>query len=760
MKKFAHSENRWGVKHSLREHLTRVADLAEEYLLNGTSPPEGRLAGLLHDLGKYGNLFQRRLEGKESGLDHWTVGAWMAMAQYKSLAAAFTIYGHHVGLPSFQELKRISKLAEFEKNHPYGLRLSDSDCERLMARFTEDGLSVDKPAKPIFTSNTLSLGDMLDQRRIFSALTDADFIDTEAHFNGDENGKVYRESGPTLQAEKALEILQVELDCLSANSDPGNAITRVRKTLLNNCLDAASNSTGLFTLTAPTGSGKTLAMLVFALQHAVKHKLRRVVMVIPYLTITEQTAKIYRDLFEAHFGPHYVLEHHSLAGMGKEDSKADAEQEQERQRRLLSENWDAPIVITTSVQMLESLFSNRPSSCRKLHRLAESVILFDEVQTLPLHLSVPTLAALSHLAHQWRSSVVFSTATQPAFQHLQSQVIPLVETGWQPHEIVSQPQQMADQLRRVTYHWPEPNQQTDWPELAQNIEQQAQALCIVNLKKHAKALWETLVEEAEDEESVLHLSTNLCAAHRQQVLEEVRQKLDDKRPITLVATQCVEAGVDIDFPAVWRSIAPLDAIIQAAGRCNREGKLEKGELTVFIPEDTPYPPMAGYLQATKITEHLLRTVGTTNFDPHQSELIQRYYRELYDLGRPSERAKELLNAIKNVDFPEVAQQYRLIKQDSINIIVPYTERSSLYKELLTEASEQGLSQKWIRKARPLTVSLYRPKAEEPIWGALQPVNYLRTPENKMTDWFVYLRKEDYHPNLGLVPPKQLHLWMA
>jgi len=761
MSRFAHSKNNCDTKHLLQAHLSSVSKLAALYLQGSAGYGEGRLAGVLHDLGKYGDLFQRRLQGKESGLDHWTAGAWVAITKYQSLAAAFAIYGHHVGLPSFCDLKKIANLKAFANPHPLGLRLSDSDCERLMARFTEDGLIATKPDKPIFTSNALSLGDMLDQRRIFSALTDADFVDTEAHFNGNASGKVYRQSGPPLQAEQALAILQAELDRLGATANAVDSVADVRKTLLANCLDAAHSDTGLFTLTAPTGSGKTLAMLAFALRHAVKHQLKRVIMVIPYLTITEQTASIYRSLFEAHFGPHYILEHHSLAGMGKENSQSDAEQKQEQQRRLLSENWDAPIVITTSVQMLESLFSNRPSSCRKLHRLAESVILFDEVQTLPLHLSVPTLAALSHLAHQWHSSVVFSTATQPAFQHLDSQVAPLTKTGWQPREIVKQPQQMADQLRRVTYHWPEPNQQIGWPELAQQINQQAQALCIVNLKKHAKAIWETIIEEVDDDESVLHLSTNLCAAHRQQVLATVRQKLDDKKPITLIATQCVEAGVDIDFPAVWRSIAPLDAIIQAAGRCNREGKLDhKGELTVFVPEDTPYPPMAGYQQATKITEHLLRAVGTDNFDPHQSELIQRYYKELYDLGRPSEQAKDLLNAIENVDFPEVAQQYRLIKQDSINIIVPYAEQSALYAELNTEANEQGLSQKWIRKARPLTISLYRPKAEEPIWDALQPVNYLRTPQNKMTDWFIYLREEDYHPQLGLVPPQQLHLWMV
>ena len=757
---YAHSENRVGNKHSLAEHLRSVAELARTYSCDVKFADEAKLSGLLHDLGKYGNLFQRRLDGKESGLDHWTAGAWVAISHYQSLAAAFAIYGHHVGLPSFADLKKIADIEKFASHHPFNLRLSDPSADRLMARLVDDGLEVTKPNQPLFNSNVLGLGDMLDQRRIFSALTDADFVDTEAHFNGDVNGKVYREPGPPLQAEQALAILQTELNRLGANSGATGAVASVRKTLLANCLDAADSDTGLFTLTAPTGSGKTLSMLAFALSHAVKHKLNRVVMVIPYLTITEQTASIYRSLFEPHFGPHYVLEHHSLAGMGKENCQSDAEQKQEQQRRLLSENWDAPIIITTSVQMLESLFSNRPSSCRKLHRLAESVILFDEVQTLPLHLSIPTLAALSHLAHQWRSSVVFSTATQPAFQHLQSKVVEHVKSGWQPREIVREPQKMADQLRRVTYSWPEPNRQLDWPALAQQIKNESQALCIVNLKKHAKSVWETLVETSDDDKSILHLSTNLCAAHRQQVLETVRQKLEHKQPIALVATQCVEAGVDIDFPAVWRSIAPLDAIIQAAGRCNREDKLDEGRLTVFIPEDTPYPPMPGYLQATKITEHLLRTVGTEGFDPHQRTLIDRYYQELYDLGRPDEQAKELLRAIKAVDFPEVAQQYRLIKQDSINIIVPYSEESKLFEELVAEASEHGLNQQWIRKARPLTVSLYRPKAEEPIWDALQPVNYLRTPQNRMTDWFIYLRKEDYHPQLGLVPPQQLHLWMA
>ncbi|MGH8527640.1 MAG: CRISPR-associated helicase/endonuclease Cas3, partial [Gammaproteobacteria bacterium] len=340
---------------------------------------------------------------------------------YKAVAAALAIQGHHIGL------QRLNKdgcssfdLQKITHNHPLQLSLSSNSLDELKDRLAADGISRHQSQGTICGMDLSSRIDrMLDIRLLFSALVDADFLDTEAHFEGGADGKCYRQPGPPLQPERALEILLSHVKRLQVGTQADPRVAEVRAALHKACLDAAESSTGLFTLTAPTGSGKTLAMLALALAHARKHGLRRVVMVIPYLSIIEQTAQIYRDIIAPHFGDEYVLEHHSLAGRGAEQNRTDNEgngtEDPERRRRLLAENWDAPMVVTTSVQMLESLFSNRPSACRKLHRLARSVILFDEVQTLPASLAVPTLAALSHLAHAYGSSVVFYTDTQPAF---------------------------------------------------------------------------------------------------------------------------------------------------------------------------------------------------------------------------------------------------------------------------------------------------------------------------------------------------------
>ncbi|MCE5361465.1 MAG: CRISPR-associated endonuclease Cas3'', partial [Acidithiobacillus sp.] len=410
---FAHSANTAGRWHRLPEHLSAVGNLAAEFSDNFPWCEEAKLAGLLHDLGKYGDLFQKRLLGKESGLDHWSLGAWLALSKYRSIAAALAIQGHHIGL---QDMSRtgLGKLCPetLAANHPLQLRLSEVDMAVLEERLAADGLSV--PVVPVTTlgeSIEARIDRMLDVRMLFSVLVDADFLDTEAHFQGDANGIRYREPGLELSAGKALEVVLREIDKKQRETTAAAAVTNVRRTLLQACLDAAEHETGLFTLTAPTGSGKTLAMLAFALRHALVHGLRRVVMVIPYLSIIEQTAAIYSGLFAPVFGERYVLEHHSLAATGEKNSKTDNEGEAhepvsaERQRSLLAENWDAPLIVTTNVQILESLFSNRPSACRKLHRLAHSVILFDEVQTLPPNLAIPTLAALSHLAHNYQSTV-------------------------------------------------------------------------------------------------------------------------------------------------------------------------------------------------------------------------------------------------------------------------------------------------------------------------------------------------------------------
>lgn len=746
---YAHSGNDYKKWHLLKEHLDSVSKLAGKNLSGWQGEEEAKLAGLLHDLGKYGDRFQNRLHGQDKGLDHWSQGAFLAIKKGGAIAAALAIQGHHIGLQSLQkdDLAKLKPEA-LAQNHPQNLTLSESDIELLENRLKQDGLSFTKPNTRLFAGPLIPsearIDNMLDVRRLFSALVDADFIDTEAHFNGNEQGKVPRKEGLKLNApnenslaEQALEQLKIHIDNKAQQPNPSTTLNEIRQELLQSCLQQAQQKTGTFTLTAPTGSGKTLSMLSFALQHALENGLERVIMVVPYLSIIEQTAKVYRDIF-ADFGDDFILEHHSMAGLGAEkaetDAEGDAEQEQQiKRQRLLSENWDAPIIITTSVQFLESLFSNRPSSCRKIHHIANAVILFDEVQTLPTQLAIPSLAAVSHIATHWHSSVVFSTATQPAFNHLHKDVIEQCTGGWEPKEIVTNHAVMMNKLRRVNFTWLE-NKLT-WQELADTLSQHLQVLCIVNLKRHAQELWQTL----EGEEYLFHLSTNLCPLHRQAVLAEVRQRLKSGLPCRLIATQCIEAGVDVDFPVVYRAFAPLDAIIQAAGRCNREGKTDSGQTVVFTPdcEDWLYPD-GTYKQSTNVTESLKNELGE-QFDLYNPEVIKKYYQRLYTVAAPEQSAKDLYQAFKDLSFPEVARHFRLIKNDMINIVMPFDE--TLFNELQTLADEKGLTAHWIKQARGLSISLYRPKSDDVVWDSLLPVQQFKQGRySKQEDWFIVSNK--------------------
>lgn len=762
---YAHSNNKAGSKHPLAEHLRDVSKLAGKFAEASSFGDEAGLAGLLHDLGKYGDRFQARLEGNDHGLDHWSIGAWLALQKdYQAVAAALAIQGHHIGLQYLNKsgLANLSP-AKLAQNHPQQLSLSETDLATLKSRLIDDGLTPTKPEKTVCGTEIRSGCDlMFDIRLLFSALVDADFLDTEAHFQSGPNGKRHRPDGPKLQASAALEILLAHIDKLGRNSNADPGVAKVRQQLRDSCLNAAGHSPGLFTLTAPTGSGKTLAMLAFALAHAAKYELRRVILVIPYLSIIEQTAAIYRNLFEPHFASGYVLEHHSLAGLGKEECESDAEGEfgisDERRRRQLAENWDAPIIVTTSVQMLESLFSNRPSACRKLHRLPQSVILFDEVQTLPAPLAVPTLATLTHLAHAHKTSIVFATATQPAFEHLHAYVQEHAPAGWQPRKVVPAPERLFTPMRRVKRIWDDSNQPIVWSELAKQIREKQQVLCIVNLKRHARKLW-----EESDDPNTFHLSTNLCPAHRQVLLADIRERLAMDKPVRLIATQCVEAGVDLDFPSVFRAYGPLEAIIQAEGRCNREGRLPGlGELRIFMPEDENYPP-GGYRQAAQITKMLLQRLGPEGMKLDDPDFITAYYRELYDIGKPeaSKKTQELLQYVREGSFPDVARIYRLIEQDAINVIVPYQGETALFEELLRMAEGTGLTGEFIRKARPLAVSLFRPESSSPVWDSLLEVQTLKKGRReRQEEWYIAAKPEHYHPQLGFMPPESLNLWIA
>jgi CRISPR-associated helicase Cas3/CRISPR-associated endonuclease Cas3-HD len=767
MEYLAHSAGPSGKPDPLRCHSRNVAERAAAYAEPLGAAREAYLTGLLHDAGKYGSLFQRRLEGKERGIDHWSAGAWLALTLYKNrgVAAALAIQGHHIGLQqaSKDSLGELNP-ARLTQHHPLNLRLSEADVTRLLSHMRTDGLALPDPEE---LPNSLysglcgaSASAMLDVRMLFSTLVDADFIETEAHFTdgGDSEGG-RREAGPALQPEDRLALLLDHLKEMARSSRASRRVNQLRADLLTACLDAAALPRGLFTLTAPTGTGKTLSSLAFAMKHAMAHKLRRIVMVIPYLTIIEQTVRAYRQVFEPHLGKEaaasFILEHHSLAGTRPADAGAGSEQDSEdpihRSVRLLAENWDAPIVVTTNVQFLESLFSNRPAPCRKLHRLAESVILLDEVQSMPPHLAIPTLATLTRLAGRYRATVVFSTATQPAFEHLSPWVRKYSGSDWRAREIVPPELGLFERARRTEVEWPDFERPLTWSELASELMEEDQVLCVLNLKRHALALHAEL--QGRKAEGLLHLSTNMCPAHRLEVLNEVRARLDRSEACRLVSTQCVEAGADLDFPAVYRALAPLEAIAQAGGRCNRNGRNRVGSVKVFIPEEEAYPD-GTYRQAAGITRLLLKKHGSLNLD--DPSVYADYYRQFFDVSKPENRKQELQNAIEIQHFALTAREYRVIEQNAVNVLVCYDP--AVFRQLADEVRRTGLTRQWTAMARPHSIGLFRPRDDDAVRRWLEPVPIVRGRQSD--EWFIYLNEDHYDPQRGLVPPAAMDCLIA
>lgn len=736
---FAHSPNDDGEWNPLRKHLVEVAERARGFAAIFDAGDDAYLAGLLHDLGKYGDLFQERLKGRESGLDHWSMGASVCLERYRSHEIAMAIQGHHVGLQWWDrdELRKLLPRDLEQHIVEAGRRLTERDRNVLLERLRADGLELPERIAAGQT-DVKSAAAMLDLRMLYSALTDADYLATEEHF--DRAAARMREPAGELSPGAAADVLDRYLGTLAEKKESSDAMAAMRHDLLTACRGVAERPTGLFTLTAPTGTGKTLSTLAFALRHAKRNGLRRIVVVMPFLSIIDQTAGVYREALaemeDRVAMERYILEHHSLAV-----EATDGDVQGARLRGMLAQNWDAPIVITTSVQFFESLFSNSSAACRKLHRLAQSVIVFDEVQTLPLKVVLPTLATLSHLSARYRSSVVFSTATQPAFPHLDEQVRGYCTNGWRPQELVPDELRLFERAKRVRVEWPRRGERIGWAELAKQFEGLSQVLCIVNLKRHARELFHLI--RPRWGEGAFHLSTSMCPKHRAAVLAEVRTRLDEGKRCALVATQCVEAGVDLDFPAAFRAIGPLEAIAQAAGRCNRNGRAETGILTVFRPEDEGYPPGV-YRQAADLTLTLLnRDQGLSIDDP---AVFEQYFRSLYGIASLEDRP--LLEAVRGRHFPDVRKHYRIIDQDSVNVLVAYDR--GRYEELAEEARRKRLSRGWVVRVRPYAVSCFRRALE----GAMVEGVLLKdgTPSG---DWFVYLHDGHYDRETGLCIPKEL-----
>ncbi len=561
---------------------------------------------------------------------------------------AFAIAGHHAGLADGVNGTEPRALAD---------RLQAVIPE--IAPVWQQDLSLPQLAPPPLKPRDREMAGFcaaFATRMLFSALVDADFLDTEAWYAGCEGHPALRGHHPPLAG--LLDRLDAYLNALMASADD-TEVNRVRCRVLERARAKAAEAPGLFTFTVPTGGGKTLSSLAFALEHAVRHDLARVIYVIPYTSIIDQTTRVFREALGAGDGDlaDFVVEHHSAF-----DEERARNREARDKLRLAMENWDAPIVVTTAVQFFESLFSNRPSRCRKLHNIANSIVILDEAQTLPLALLRPCVAALDELVRNWKASIVLCTATQPALAATDGFVGGL--TGLR--EIAPEPADLHRRLQRTRIR--QEGMVTD-VELGERLCAVPQSLCILNTRRHARELFEMIRQAT----GSVHLSTLMCAAHRGEVLQTVRHRLAEGEAVRLVATSLIEAGVDVDFPVVWRAEAGLESIVQAAGRCNREGKAALGDVFVFEPAESEGRRPPG--DVSKRADAARRVMRHRD-DPAMPEAVRSYFQDVYWIEGGGLDRKDILRAFRerarSFDFPfaTVARDFRMIETGMVPIIVP------------------------------------------------------------------------------------------
>ncbi|GAC1474149.1 MAG: CRISPR-associated helicase/endonuclease Cas3 [Isosphaeraceae bacterium] len=657
----------------LRSHLTAVARLAETHARNAVGDRDSWLinaagvAGLFHDLGKYRHGFQHYLNGAPVAAEaryHKQAGAAKA-AEARLWPVAFAIAGHHGGLPDSAALKEAIAGAAGGPAAKEIWRDATADCPELLAVAS---------AAPPADGHRLYLE--LLTRVLFSCLVDADWADTAEH-ERTWRGWEPDPNPPPLDPTCRLKMVRGEVDrkVKAAQGSEGSAgtspeVAKARDAVYRACLDAAVGPTGLYSLTVPTGGGKTLSGLAFALAHAARHGLRRIIYVAPYLSILDQNAQAIREALGLDDDDLAVFEHHGLTDPVARRGDDDLDETRREAASRRAENWDAPIVLTTNVMFFESLFSNQPRRCRKLHNVARSVILLDECQTLPPGLVAPTCSMLKALTNTLGSTVVLATATQPAFDH------PSMRRDVALNDVKEIAPPLFDSLERVRVEWPGLDQTMDWPEVAARMGWD-RSLCIVNTKRAASELFATL--KGAVGKGVFHLSTSMCPAHRMETLTEIRRRLDKGERCLVVSTQLIEAGVDIDFPVVLRELAPLEAIIQAAGRCNSKGNLKGldggpgGKVIVFrshasVGEDARryYPADPWYRAGRDVLQTAFLNKGRPPRINAPADMSE-YYERLYHHGDLD--ANRIQDARARCDFPKVASAYRLIDDSGFAVVV-------------------------------------------------------------------------------------------
>jgi CRISPR-associated endonuclease/helicase Cas3 len=738
---------RW---HELKQHLGKVANLTEGFANKFSAGKLGYFAGLWHDLGKYNPDFQKYLDDCHAAslnnqkpptkkVPHAIYGAIVAAELCPDIAPL--IYGHHRGLPDYSAF-------EGQLNNPQAEGLLVS----ILASAKSEGIEIapdldfDELLEHLPDPDDHPYAREVFDRLLFSCLIDADRLDSERFGNPKTFQLRYDNKSTIEQLWQVFDRKQQEFVDKKQQelTEKNQRVFDVRQEVYQYCVSKALSKPGIFRLTVPTGGGKTLSSLAFGLQHILANPIdsldRRVIMAVPYTSIIEQTVKAYRKIF-AELGQIAVLEHHSAIQHDSKSKDESSEAEEgaidfQHQARLATQNWDAPLIVTTTVQLFESLFSNRTSNCRKLHNIIGSVIILDEVQTLPIALRESICSMLAELVERYHVSVVLCTATQPVLEG-DDGYFKGFKTGSITDIIpVAKSREHFANLKRVEYDLSaiKTNTKWSWQELTDRLNSHPSALVVLNTRKDALKVINSLdsspieyfeavgtesrVTIAVKDSQVLHLSTLLCGAHRQIVLEEVRTRLKNKQDCILVSTQVVEAGVDLDFPAVYRVLGPLDRIVQAAGRCNREGNMDElGQVFVFELEEGSMPPKGSeYAKATGKTQQILQQAQSE--DLHQPQIFTGYGNALYKLE--SSDKYEIQDDRENCLFETVSSKFKLIDDDTYPVVVSFNNE---VEKLLRQIKRRGLFTSDYRELQPYTISIrqfefrkHRQSIEQPIAG--------------------------------------------
>ena len=687
---------------TLKDHLCGTAELAGHFAGRFGKSDWGYACGMLHDIGKYSLAFQDKIKNNSNRqVDHSTAGAKACFEKggmYRFMS--YCIAGHHSGLPDYgssSDPGNAPTLQGRKKKH-----IEDCDAYKSEIHIPEiKTLPFDPKDSP-----DLDFSLSVFIRMLYSCLVDADFLDTEYFM---KEGRTQRETGE--EPSVLLEKLKKHVAGWLLNEDTETVNGR-RTEILRHCFECGHKERGIFQLTVPTGGGKTIASLAFALQHAVENQMDRVIYVIPYTSIIEQNAAVFREIL----GEQNVLENHY---------NVDYESTEElKPMQLASENWDKPVVVTTNVQFFESLFANKSSKCRKLHNIANSVIIFDEAQMVPTDYLKPCIAVMEELAANFRSSIVICTATQPALSPFFQRKMPVTE-------LCPRVEEQFRFFERVTFQ----NVGTiSEDELIEKLQKEEQALCIVNTKKRAQRLYQKMKGEG-----VFHLSTAMYPKHRRRVLDKIRRLVKDGKRCILISTSLVEAGVDLDFCTVYRQLAGVDSMIQAAGRCNREGKraAQDSFAYLFQFEEKEYVP--GQQLQIDVSKMLL----SEGEDISSLHGIEKYFEALYHFRGESLDKKKIFEEFKDkrYNFAKAAKEFKLIEENTLTVFISREEEA---EELLWQIKHQGYTKSGMRKAGQYCVQLYENDIEK-----LRGAGMLRQVPGGIENFYELVDSGQYSEEMGL-----------